>query len=117
MNAAEGGQSHSAAAERLELRRGADMTVGAVRNTAAAASHIINVALNDLASRQGRPPLSGPDDHAAPALRHVIETDGKRFCLARDGDRPVGFGAGLVRGAFSYCAGLFVLPSVGARCL
>ena len=44
-----------------------------------------------------------------------MEADGERFWLACDGDRPVGFGAGLVRGAFSYCAGLFVLPEWQGR--
>lgn len=101
MSAAEGGGSHRAAAESLVFRRVSDLKDESVRDAAAAASHIINAALNDLATRQGRPPLSGPNDHAAPALSHVIETDGDRFYLAYDGDRPVAFGAGLVRGAFS----------------
>jgi len=92
------------------IRRADDVTGSAVREIAEAASRIIAAALDDLAARQGRPALDAPDDHAAPTLSHVIETDGGRFCLAYDGDRPVALGAGLVRGTFSYCAGLFVLP-------
>lgn len=109
MSAAEGDPS-SPATEGPEIRRATDLPLGAVAETAKAVSKIITAALNDLLKTQGRPPLSGPDDHATPAMRHVIETDGDRFCLAFDGERPVAFGAGLVRGSFSYCAGLFVLP-------
>jgi len=109
MSAAGGSQSRSAT-ESLVLRRAADVKESARRRTAEAASRIITAALNDLEAKQGRPPLSASADHAAPTLLHVIETDGERFILACDHERPVGFGAGLVRGAFSYCAGLFVLP-------
>ena len=114
MSAAGGSRSRNAT-ESLVLRRAADVKEGAGRATAEAASRIITAALNDLSTRQGRPPFSAPEDHAAAALRHVIETDGARFCLACDGERSVGFGAGLVRGAFSYCAGLFVLPEWQGR--
>ena len=99
------GQSRPAGAADLVLRHAADANADAV-----AASRIITAALNDLAAKQGRPPLSGPEDHAAPALSHVIGTGGPRFYLACDAERPVAFGAGLVRGSFSWCAGLFVLP-------
>jgi GNAT superfamily N-acetyltransferase len=114
MSAAEDSQSRNAT-ESLVLRRAEEVKEGAGRATAEAASRIITAALKDLSTRQGRPPFSAPDDHAAAALRHVIETDGARFCLACDGERPVGFGAGLVRDAFSYCAGLFVLPEWQGR--
>jgi len=104
-----------------EQRRETRFTTFALRHAgdadadAAAASRIVVRALNDLAAKQGRLPLSAPDDHAAPALRHVIATDGQRFWLAGDGDSPVAFGAGLVRGALAYCAGLFVLPEWQGR--
>jgi GNAT superfamily N-acetyltransferase len=114
MSAAGGSRSRSAV-ENLVLRRAADLAEGARADTAVAVSRIIAAALDDLAAKQGRPPFSAPDDHAAPTLRHVMETDGERFTLAYDGERPVGFGAGLVRGAFSYCAGLFVLPEWQGR--
>ncbi len=94
----------------LELRRAADLESDAIGDTASAVARIIHAALDDLGAKQGRPPLPGPKDSAAPTLRHIMEADGERFWLACDGDRPVGFGAGLVRGAFSYCGGLFVLP-------
>jgi ribosomal protein S18 acetylase RimI-like enzyme len=77
---------------------------------ARAASRIITAALDDLAARQDRPPLEVPEDHAAPVLRHLIDTDGERFWLAIDDERPVAFGAGWVRGRLGYCGGLFVLP-------
>ncbi len=109
MSAAKGGRSR-AAADDLAIRRADDVTAAAAHEIAGAASRIITAALNDLTMRQGGPPFGAPEDHAAPTLSHVIETDGGRFCLACDGDRPVAFGAGLVRGTFSYCAGLFVLP-------
>ncbi len=82
---------------------------------ALAASRILTAALTDLAAKQGRPPLAAPADHAAPALLHVIETDPERFLLARDGERPVAFGAAFTRGPLSYCAGLFVLPDYQGR--
>jgi ribosomal protein S18 acetylase RimI-like enzyme len=79
-----------------------------------AASHILTVALSDLAVRQGRPPFTGPADHAAPALRHVLETDGARFWVAVADGRPVAFGSawerGGERGRLGYCSGLFVAP-------
>jgi len=109
MSAVKGSRSH-AAADALVIRRAGDLGSAAVRATAAAASRIITAALDDLAGRQGLPAFDAPEDHAVPTLSHIIETDGGRFCLACDGDRPVAFGAGLVRDAFSYCAGLFVLP-------
>jgi len=114
MSAAGGGRSRNAT-ESLVLLRAADVREGAGGATAEAASRIITAALSDLSTRQGRAPFSAPEGHAAAALRHVIETDGARFCLACDGERPVGFGAGLVRGSFSYCAGLFVLPEWQGR--
>jgi GNAT superfamily N-acetyltransferase len=114
MSAAGGSQNRNAI-ESLVLRRAEDVKEDARRATAAAASRIITAAFRDLSTRQGRAPFSAPEDHAAAALRHVIETDGARFCLACDGERSVGFGAGLVRGAFSYCAGLFVLPEWQGR--
>ena len=114
MSAAGGSQNRNAT-ESLVLRRAEDMEEDARRDTAEAASRIITAAFSDLLARQGRPPFTAPEDHAAAALRHVIETDGARFWLACDGERSVGFGAGLVRGAFSYCAGLFVLPEWQGR--
>jgi GNAT superfamily N-acetyltransferase len=109
MSAAGGSRSRNAV-ESLVRRRAADLAEGARAGIAVAVSRIITAALDDLAAKQGRPPFSAPDDHAAPTLLHVMETDGERFTLAYDGERPVGFGAGLVRGSFSYCAGLFLLP-------
>jgi len=79
-----------------------------------AASRILTVALSDLAVRQGRPPFTAPADHAAPALRHVLETDGGRFWVAVADGRPVAFGSawerGGERGRLGYCSGLFVAP-------
>ena len=81
---------------------------------AEAASDILTVALSDLAVRQGRPPFAAPADHAAPALRHVLETDGGRFWVAVADGRPVAFGSawerGGERGRLGYCSGLFVAP-------
>ena len=81
---------------------------------AAVASHILTVALSDLAVRQGRPPFTAPADHAAPALRHVLETDGGRFWVAVADGRPVAFGSAWERGGerarLGYCSGLFVTP-------
>ncbi len=77
---------------------------------AEAASRILSTALFDLAARQHDAPFEAPPEHAAPVLRHLIETDGSRFWLAFDGPRPVAFGSGWVRGLLSYCGGLFVLP-------
>ena len=77
---------------------------------ASAASRILTTALRELAVRQGRPPFAAPDDHAAPALRHVAETDGQRFWLAVADGEPVAFGSGWQRGALGFCSGLFVLP-------
>jgi GNAT superfamily N-acetyltransferase len=115
MNAAEGGL-HRAVTEGLVIRRITDLPKDTVADTARAVSRVITVALSDLTTKQSRPPFSAAEDHAAPTLRHVMETDGERFLLATDREeRPVGFGAGLVRGAFSYCAGLFVLPDWQGR--
>ena len=79
-----------------------------------AASLILTVALSDLAVRQGRPPFIAPADHAAPALRHVLETDGGRFWVAVADGRPVAFGSAWERGGerrrLGYCSGLFVAP-------
>ncbi len=77
---------------------------------ASAASRILTAALRELAARQGRPPFVAADDHAAPALRHVAETDGGRFWLAVADGVPVAFGSAWQRGALGYCSGLFVLP-------
>lgn len=109
MSATEG-QLPGGGADGLVLRPAVELGDDAIPSIAEASSRIVTAALNDLAARQGRPPLGGSDDHAAYALRHVIETDGERFNVAYAGEDPVGFGAGLVRGAFSYCGGLFVLP-------
>ena len=114
MSAAEGRWSRKTA-QSLVIQRAVDMEDGGKRDAPEAASRIITVALKDLARKQGLPPFTEPEDHAAPILRHVIETDGARFVLAYDRERPVGFGAGLLRGAFSYCAGLFVLPEWQGR--
>ena len=114
MSAAEGRWSRKTA-QSLVIQRAVDMENGGKRDAPEAASRIITVALNDLAKKHGLPPFTEPEDHAAPTLRHVIETDGARFVLAYDRERPVGFGAGLVRDAFSYCAGLFVLPEWQGR--
>ncbi len=114
MSAAEGRWSRKTA-QSLVIQRAVDMEDGGKRDAPEAASRIITVALKDLAKKHGLPPFSEPEDHAAPTLRHVIETDAARFVLAYDRGRPVGFGAGLVRGAFSYCAGLFVLPEWQGR--
>ena len=79
-----------------------------------AASLILTVALSDLAVRQGRPPFTAPADHAAPALRHVLETDGGRFWVAVADGRTVAFGSAWERagerGRLGYCSGLFVAP-------
>jgi GNAT superfamily N-acetyltransferase len=99
-----------ASAKAVVLRRGDDVGDDAIRDLSEAASRIVTVALNDFLAGQGRPPLPGREDHAAATLRHIIETDGERFIVAVCDGRPVGFGAGIVRGLFSYCAGLFVLP-------
>lgn len=80
-----------------------------VAGDALAASRIAHVALDDLARRHGRPPLGAADDHAAPALRHVVESGG-RLLLARSAGQPIAFGASWRRGALVHCAGLFVLP-------
>ena len=77
---------------------------------ASAASRILTAALRELAARQSRPPFVAADDHAAPALRHVAETDGGRFWLAVADGEPVAFGSAWQRGALGYCSGLFVLP-------
>ena len=81
---------------------------------AAVASHIVTEALSDLAVRQGRPPFTAPADHATPALRHVVETDGGRFWVAVAEGHPVAFGSawerGGERGRLGYCSGLFVAP-------
>ena len=74
------------------------------------ASRILTTALTELAARQGWPPFTAPADHAAPALRHVAETDGRRFWLAVADGEPVAFGSGWQRGALGFCSGLFVLP-------
>jgi GNAT superfamily N-acetyltransferase len=75
-----------------------------------AAARIITVALKDLAAKQGRPPVEAPDDLAAPALRHLLETDAERLWAAVADGRPVAIGAAWERDALSYCGGLFVLP-------
>jgi GNAT superfamily N-acetyltransferase len=77
---------------------------------ALSASRIIDAALNDLNVRQGRPPLSGSHDEAAPALRHLTRTDGDRFWLACAAGTPVAVGAAFVRGLLSFLGALFVLP-------
>lgn len=95
--------------ERIALRPAA-ADGDAAHDAALAASFIIKTALRDLSVKQSRAPFEAADDFAARALRHVLASCGGRFFMARDGERPVAFGAAFERGAFSHCAGLFVLP-------
>ncbi len=89
----------------------------AQQNDLSAMRVIQSTALQHLAvTREGRDPSAVPiNDQPSVQMRHLLRTDPKLAWLAIEGDRPIGFSMGFVRGELWFLSDLFVLPEAHGK--